>query len=469
MKNWQGGLVAMLLAGTAFGGGIRVAAPVHLIGHPAVPTSGPQPSVPSPAGITVPPAAALGAKVQNNCSTAYDFLRGCREALDHPLVPAPGPRPAAAASTPPAAVPPPVRIVARPVDTLGDKFHGDIPRSLRDHQFGFLPGRREARDASSFPIIGRPQPAGAALGRLAATPSPIRTGAAALQARGDKVQRNCSNEIGLFCSGKAAGDTSRCLRDHRDDVLPGCREALDNRSAPTPASQPAGAAPTPQAPAPSPSPSPDRSSAPSSADVNGDSQDRSANNGQEQNAGAPESEAVRMNFEGVDAAAAPVPAESYLKQHGIEVQGLPSNGDLYIVDYHSIYPDQLPVRPSSPPNVLYPLFKPSSPAQGGYIVWSYTLKFQQTYSCVRFTRPGLIAGTGITYPQWSAHALDKKGSEVAVAGESLLSSSTDVPAATFELKGKDIASVHFSSDNQNFAAFGSVHVDDLELLASCDK
>jgi hypothetical protein len=290
------------------------------------------------------------------------------------------------------------------------------------------------------------------------------------------VQYFCTSEIGLLCSGKAVRDVPGCLQQHESDLLSQCRDALNPPSPTAPAPKPVGAAPNPPVPVKAPEKTPipvpvkPLPPAPDPVGKNPQGGDSGSKDDQKQcsetRSGLKE---VRMSFDEVNAVSAPVPAECYLKDHGIDVEGLPSSGDLFIVDYHSIYPGQLPVRPSSGSNVLYPLFKPNGPVHGGYIIWAYTLKFKETYSCVRFTRPGLIAGTGITYPQWSAHAFDRSGKEVAVVAETLRSSFVNVPAASFQLEGKDIASVHFVSDNHNFAAFGSVHVDDLELLQSCGR
>ena len=42
----------------------------------------------------------------------------------------------------------------------------------------------------------------------------------------DGLALSCSNEIGLFCSGRTGAAQRRCLREHRDVALPGCREMI---------------------------------------------------------------------------------------------------------------------------------------------------------------------------------------------------------------------------------------------------
>src|SRR5206468_2269636 len=81
-----------------------------------------------------------------------------------------------------------------------------------------------------------------------------------------------------------------------------------------------------------------------------------------------------------------------------------------------------------------------------------------------FTRPKLLTGpSGITFPQWSAHALDGAGNEIAVVGENLISSFSDVPAQTFHLAGTGIRQLRIDSNNFHFAAFSALLLDDLTL------
>ena len=95
---------------------------------------------------------------------------------------------------------------------------------------------------------------------------------------------------------------------------------------------------------------------------------------------------------------------------------------------------------------------------------SFTLDFAGALAGFTFIRPKLLAGpNGITHPQWSAHAFDAQGREVASAQEDLIRSFEDVPARSFTLPGPGIKSVRFDSDGRNFAAFSAVLVEELGL------
>jgi hypothetical protein len=92
---------------------------------------------------------------------------------------------------------------------------------------------------------------------------------------------------------------------------------------------------------------------------------------------------------------------------------------------------------------------------------SFTMTFASPLTSLSFTRPKLLTGpSGITHPSWSAHAFDVKGLKVSTAGEAMISSFMDVPAATFVLQGNGIKSVQFDSDGYNFTAFSAVLLDD---------
>src|SRR5207249_6415342 len=82
-----------------------------------------------------------------------------------------------------------------------------------------------------------------------------------------------------------------------------------------------------------------------------------------------------------------------------------------------------------------------------------------------FTRIKLLApsASGVTHPLWKAEAFDAQGKKLDAAGEALISSFKDVAAASFTLKGPGISSIRFVSDNQNFAAFAAVLLDDFVL------
>ncbi len=116
--------------------------------------------------------------------------------------------------------------------------------------------------------------------------------------------------------------------------------------------------------------------------------------------------------------------------------------------------------PSSPPNVLV--------QTGSLDPVRFTLNFSAPRDSVAFTRPMLVAGSsGITHPLWSAHALNALGQEISTVGEGLIASFTNVPAQAFTLSGPGITAVRVDSNNEHFAAFSAVLIDDLTLSSDC--
>src|SRR5207247_6436941 len=84
-------------------------------------------------------------------------------------------------------------------------------------------------------------------------------------------------------------------------------------------------------------------------------------------------------------------------------------------------------------------------------------------STLTFTRPTLLTGpSGITHPLWNAYAF-AGANQVDHVGEGLIASFSNVPAATFTLHGPGITSVRFDSNNQHFAAFSAVLLDNFVL------
>lgn len=95
---------------------------------------------------------------------------------------------------------------------------------------------------------------------------------------------------------------------------------------------------------------------------------------------------------------------------------------------------------------------------------SFTLNFSTPLETFSLTRARLIAGpSGIVHPGWKAVALSADGQELDSVSEALTASFSDVPAATHPLKGAGIRAVRIDSDNQHFAAFNAVLLDDLVL------
>jgi hypothetical protein len=98
---------------------------------------------------------------------------------------------------------------------------------------------------------------------------------------------------------------------------------------------------------------------------------------------------------------------------------------------------------------------------------SFTMNFKSPLQTVQFTRPRLVAAeTGITFPEWTAIALDENGRQLDSVGEPLGRGPayySDVPAKTFTLRGSAIRAIRFNSNNHQFAAFNAIIIDDLIL------
>ena len=167
-----------------------------------------------------------------------------------------------------------------------------------------------------------------------------------------------------------------------------------------------------------------------------------------------------IDFDDVDAEHDDVAAEKYLlRKCEIKVSDLTPGTQLVIVSDQRIYNGRS-LRASSGHNVLAQV-NSNDPV-------SFTLNFPEPVRIVRFTRPKLLAGeTGVTFPEWSAQALDANGNNLGPpVGEPLGAGPLyyhDVPAKTFTLKGAAIHAVQFRSNNQHFAGFSAVIIDDLEF------
>jgi hypothetical protein len=158
--------------------------------------------------------------------------------------------------------------------------------------------------------------------------------------------------------------------------------------------------------------------------------------------------------EGVDGAT----LDSYLSDFGITLSNVTSGTQLKVYDDRNVYSGQAVIAPSAH-NLLT--------QAGSNDPVSFTLNFDAPLDSFGFTRPYLIAGpSGITHPQWDAYAFDSQGNQVDHAGEALLASYSDIPAATYTLHGPGITAVRFDSNNYHFAAFSAVLLDDLVLQCS---
>lgn len=167
-----------------------------------------------------------------------------------------------------------------------------------------------------------------------------------------------------------------------------------------------------------------------------------------------------INFDEVDAEHDDVAAKNYLLQKcGITITDVTEATQVVIASDRHMY-DGRAVRASSGHNVLTQGYS-NDPV-------SFTLHLPAPVQTVQFTRPKLLAGeTGITFPEWTAQALDVNGKNLGEpVGEPLGFGPIyyhDVPAKTFTLKAPGIYAVRFWSNNHHFAAFGAVLIDDLTL------
>lgn len=164
-----------------------------------------------------------------------------------------------------------------------------------------------------------------------------------------------------------------------------------------------------------------------------------------------------IDFDAIDATGGAADAAAYLAGFGISVHDVTAGSTVQIVDDANMYGGDA-MNPASPPNFL---------TQGGSNdPVSFTLTFPWPLVFVGFTRCALVAGpSGIVHPQWSAQALDAAGNVIDSVGEGQIASYSDVPAQAFTLDGPGITAVRIDSDNQHWAAFSAVLLDDLVLGA----
>ena len=170
---------------------------------------------------------------------------------------------------------------------------------------------------------------------------------------------------------------------------------------------------------------------------------------------------IVANFDAVDTSVThSVDAALYLRSVATGLTNVTPGTSVKIINTAFPY-DGYTVVASSAPNILSQV--------GSNDPVTFTLVFGRPdtafpLSSVSFTRAMLLAGpSGITHPEWSAHALDASGTELSFVGEGLIASFSNVPAQTFTLSGPGIRSVRFDSDNHHFAAFSAVQIDDLIL------
>jgi hypothetical protein len=163
-----------------------------------------------------------------------------------------------------------------------------------------------------------------------------------------------------------------------------------------------------------------------------------------------------LDFDAVDATHGRVVATRYLATYGITLSAV-SPGTLVAIDNTRNIYDGRALIPGSSPNVLEQILV-NDPV-------SFTLNFQDPLQAIQFTRPALLAGpTGIVFPAWQAQVLDARGKVLDQVEEALRGYYANTPAQTFTLKGEGIKALRFNSNNQHFAAFSAVVLDNLTLV-----
>src|SRR5262249_25937081 len=104
---------------------------------------------------------------------------------------------------------------------------------------------------------------------------------------------------------------------------------------------------------------------------------------------------------------------------------------------------------------------------------SFTLAFSEPVESVSFVMPTLFGSTesGVTYPAWSAHALDAAGRELSGHSEALNRAFKVVPERVYALRAPafdEIVAVRFDSDprlnGKPFAGFSAVCIEQLTLV-----
>jgi hypothetical protein len=169
---------------------------------------------------------------------------------------------------------------------------------------------------------------------------------------------------------------------------------------------------------------------------------------------------TRMNFDEVTASATSAdctPAGGYLAGFGVAVAGVTPGTVVGAINQDGIAEGQA-ARAPSPTNMITQCGAPDQA--------SYTLVFPAPLSGVSFARAALVSGPpGATHPEWSAHALDINGSELASTGEELITSAADVPARTFTLTAAGIVSLRIDSNKHQVATTHAL-LDDFGLASA---
>ena len=146
---------------------------------------------------------------------------------------------------------------------------------------------------------------------------------------------------------------------------------------------------------------------------------------------------------------------NYLATFGITLSNVTPGTAVAVFDTRELFGGDR-VIPTSPFNIIG--------QEGSVDAISYTLNFAIPQEFFSLSRTAIHPGsTGNAYPEWSASAYDASGNLLRTVGENAFSIFTDLPAETFTLDGPGITSVRIASDAQEFAAFGSVLLDDFTI------
>jgi hypothetical protein len=163
-------------------------------------------------------------------------------------------------------------------------------------------------------------------------------------------------------------------------------------------------------------------------------------------------------------------ARDLLKSYGIEiVEVMPGGSKIKIVPHSALYGDAS-VVPTASPNFL-------TQTDTGNVPASFTLAFAKPLDAFTFVRPNLYRATesGVTFPAWTATALDARGQTLSSVHEALFRSIEAMPgdtsAQTYRLRTPNfdrIAAVRFESDPRlngvPFAAFSAILIERIVLL-----
>ena len=162
-----------------------------------------------------------------------------------------------------------------------------------------------------------------------------------------------------------------------------------------------------------------------------------------------------LNF---DSTAAAANLSNYLAGFGITMSNSSPGTSVSVLSQASLYGAGY-VSAGPPTNVL------TQTGSNGPV--SFTLYFARPLTQFSFTRPQLSANPYVVHPAWQVQAYDALGVPLAQAQQGLISSSTNVPAATFTLQSPDgIASIAFNSEGNGFGTFNAMLLDDFILTTN---